>query len=213
MTMSFYQSLIDELVCDTNLTAELGPIRTVVRDCFLACGSMSDPCKSYHLEFTPKPENEESLLQALQFFGVSLKKTIRKEQLVLYIKNAEGIADVLNIIGAHKSMLLLESIRVSKHKGNDINRKVNFETANISKTVDAAQMHIDAIYLIQQHKGLNFLPKPLRDIALLRLEDDSLSLKEIGALLNPPISKSAVNHRMRKICKIAADLNTTPQTT
>ena len=113
---------------------------------------------------------------------------------------------VLKIIGASKSFLALEEMRVEKSIANNVNRKVNFETANLNKTVDAALEQIEAIKFISRTKGLSFLSAQLEEVARLRLANENLSLAEIGELLQPPIGKSGVNHRLRKICKIAHEI-------
>ncbi|MCL1788583.1 MAG: DNA-binding protein WhiA [Defluviitaleaceae bacterium] len=203
---SFSQSVHAELLSDDNLEKPLDYDRAFVRECFLFGGIISNPGKTYHVEFTIPPEKADELLKILSGFHLSPKMIARKGQTVVYIKEAEGIADILNIIGAHKSLLELEEMRVQKNVRNAINRKVNFETANINKTVDAALGQIDAIKYIAQTVGLSHLPKPLKEIAELRLENETLSLTEIGELASPPLGKSGVNHRLRKICKIADNL-------
>jgi len=200
---SFSQSVRAELLSDDNLSKMLENDRAFVRDCFLFGGNISNPGKTYHMEFTLPQEKMIKLLEILQGFNINAKMIARGGQSVVYIKEADGIADVLNIMGAHKSLFSLEELRVTRDVSNTINRKVNFETANINKTVGAALGHIDAINYIIDTVGLSYLTKPLRDVAELRLEHDTLSLTEIGTLLTPPVGKSGVNHRLRKICKIA----------
>ena len=205
-TPSFSQSVHAELLSDENLEKELDYPRSFVRECFLFGGIISNPGKTYHVEFTIPRDKADELLKILSGFQLSPKKIARKGQTVVYIKEAEGIADILNIIGAHKSLLELEEMRVQKNVRNAINRKVNFETANINKTVDAALGQIEAIKYISQSVGLSYLPNPLKEIAELRLDNETLSLTEIGELASPPLGKSGVNHRLRKICKIANSL-------
>ena len=203
---SFSQTVRAELLSDKNLEKKLDYERSFVRECFLYGGIISNPGKTYHVEFTIPEAKAEELLKILSGFQLSPKKIARKGQTVVYIKEADGIADVLNIIGAHKSLLALEELRVEKNVRNAINRKVNFETANINKTVGAALSQIDAIKYIAQSVGLSYLSKPLKEIAELRLDNETLSLTEIGELASPPLGKSGVNHRLRKICKIAENL-------
>jgi len=205
-SLSFSQTVRAELISDNTLSQDLEYERAFVRECFLYGGIISNPGKTYHVEFTILEENANKLLEILSWFGLNPKKIARKGQSVVYLKEAESIADILNIIGAHKSLLMLENMRVEKYVRNAINRKVNFETANINKTVDAALSQIDAIKFIAQEVGLSYLTKPLKDVAELRLGNETLSLAEIGQLLTPPIGKSGVNHRLRKICKIAEKL-------
>jgi DNA-binding protein WhiA len=206
MTKSFSQTVHAELLSDDNLEKPLDYDRSFVRECFLFGGVISNPGKTYHVEFTIPQDKADELLKILSGFQLNPKMIARKGQIVVYIKEAEGIADILNIMGAHKSLLALEEMRVEKNVRNAINRKVNFETANINKTVDAALGQIDAIKYILQTVGLSYLPKPLREIAELRLDNETLSLTEIGELASPPLGKSGVNHRLRKICKIADSL-------
>ena len=204
--MSFSQSVRAELLSDDNLNQELEHKRSFVRECFLYGGIISNPGKTYHVEFTLPETKAQELMEILSEFQLNPKKIARRGQSVVYIKESESIADILNIMGAHKSLLVLESMRVEKNVRNAINRKVNFETANINKTVDAALSQINAIKYISQEVGLSYLSKPLKEVAELRLENQTLSLAEIGELMTPPIGKSGVNHRLRKICKIAENL-------
>jgi len=204
--MSFSQMVLDELVRDDNLSQELDQNRAFVRQCFIYGGNISNPGKTYHMEFSLSNEEAEKLAKIFTKFRLNPKKLVRGGQNVVYIKESEGIADVLNIMGAHKSLLELEKMRVEKDVRNTINRKVNFETANLNKTVGAALDQINAIKYIAQEIGLTQLSKPLKEVAKLRLENEALSLTEIGELANPPIGKSGVNHRLRKICKIAKEL-------
>jgi len=202
--ISFSQSVHAELVSDENLRQKLDPKRAFVRECFLYGGVISNPGRTYHVEFTLQNENAAALIAILTEFGLNTKKITRRGQVVVYLKDSDGIADILNIIGAHKSLLALEEMRVEKNVRNTVNRKVNFETANINKTVGAAQTQINAIEYIVQEIGLQNLPMPLREIAELRLENQTLTLAEIGELLQ--IGKSGANHRLRKICKMAEKL-------
>jgi len=177
--------------------------RAFVRACFLAGGTISDPHHSYHLDFILDEAKMLKLTRTLQGFGVGAKVTQRRGVSVVYIKEASEIVDILNVMMAHKSLLLFENIRVEKDLRNNLNRKVNFETANLNKTISAALEQIEAIEFIEQHVGLEQLAEPLEKIARLRLQYDAASLEEIGAMLSPPIGKSGVNHRLRKICEIA----------
>jgi len=204
--VSFSQSVRAELLSDENLSQEFDYKRSFVRECFLYGGIISNPGKTYHVEFTIPDEKANNLMQTLEEFNLNPKKIARRGQTVIYVKESEGIADILNIMGAHKSLLTLENMRVEKNVRNAINRKVNFETANINKTVDAALSQINAIKYISEEVGLSYLSKPLKEVAELRLENETLSLTEIGELMTPSIGKSGVNHRLRKICKIADKL-------
>jgi DNA-binding protein WhiA len=200
MKKSFTQ-IIREEISDHNKRTDKK--RMFVRDCFINGGVISNPSRTYHLEFTLDEKNADKLVQALEYFNLHPKKIARGGQFVVYLKEADEIADVLKIMLANKSLLTLEALRVEKAIANNVNRKVNCETANLSKTVDAAQSQIEAIKFISQSVGLSVLSAPLEEIARIRLENENLSLAEIGELLTPPIGKSGVNHRLRKIYKIA----------
>lgn len=181
--------------------------RSFIRGSFLGGGSITNPERTYHLEFvTSREEHAKSLSSIINSFGLASKIIQRKESFVVYIKEAEQIVDLLNIIGAHQALLKLEDIRVLKEIRNNINRLVNCETANLGKTIDASIRQIQSIKLIQEKIGLNKLPDNLREVAEVRLSNPDSSLKEIGELLNPTIGKSGVNHRFRKIEEIARGL-------
>jgi len=180
--------------------------RIYVRQCFLKGGTISNPVKAYHLAFTLPDKEAQKLIDNLTNFGLHPKTLVKNGQTIVYLKEAEEISDVLKIMDAHKSLLAYEGNRVEKDLRNNLNRQVNCEAANLSKTVTAAQSQIDAIEFIAKEAGLSYLSKPLRDVAQLRQTHDTASLAEIGAMLSPPISKSGVNHRLRKIVEISEDL-------
>ena len=181
--------------------------KAYIRGAFLGGGSISNPEKNYHLEFvTHSEEYALSLSKLINSFGLKSKVIQRKNSYIVYIKEGEQIVDILNIMGAHTSLLELENIRIMKEMRNNVNRLVNCETANLSKTVNAAVRQVESIKLIQSEIGLKRLPKNLREIAELRLSYPDESLKELGEMLDPPVGKSGVNHRLRKIEKIASEL-------
>jgi len=186
--------------------AGLDDERRFVRACFIRGGTISAPSRSHHMAFSLPAEEAAQLARTLQKFGLNPKQTPQRGLSMVYVKDANEIADILNIMMAHKSLLLFENIRVEKDLRNNLNRKINFETANLNKTVSAALAHIDAIRYIEASKGLAFLPAPLEKIARLRLQFEAANLEEIGAMLSPPIGKSGVNHRLRKIYEIAKSL-------
>ncbi|WP_027631989.1 DNA-binding protein WhiA [Clostridium hydrogeniformans] len=182
-------------------------MRAYIRGAFLGGGSISNPEKTYHLEFvTHSIEYAEDLSKIINKFGLNSKVIQRKSSYIIYVKEGEQIVDLLNIIGAHNALLELENIRIMKEMRNNVNRLVNCETANLSKTVNAAVRQVESIKLIQREIGLGRLPKNLREIAELRLSYPDESLKELGEMLDPPVGKSGVNHRLRKIEKIAEEL-------
>lgn len=181
--------------------------RAYIRGSFLGGGSISNPEKTYHLEFVTNYEDHgEDLSSIINSFGLSSKIVMRKENYVVYIKEGEQIVDILNIIGAHQALLKLEDIRVLKDIRNNINRLVNCETANLGKTINASLKQIENIEIIDRYMGIHKLSNNLREVAELRLENTDASLKEIGMMLDPPVGKSGINHRFRKIEELADKL-------
>ena len=146
------------------------------------------------------------LRDLINSFNLRSKVIQRKNSFIIYIKESEQISDLLSIMGAHSALFELENIRIMKEMRNNVNRLVNCETANLSKTVNAAVRQVESIKFIQSEIGLKRLPKNLREIAELRLNYPDESLKELGEMLDPPVGKSGVNHRLRKIEKIAGEL-------
>ena len=190
-----------------NLVKDNECVRAFIRGAFLGGGSISDPEKNYHLEFVTNNEDfAKSLMELINSLGFNSKTVSRKNNYVVYLKESEQISDLLNIIGAHQALLSLESTKIVKEMRNNVNRLVNCETANLSKTVNAAVRQIENIKYIEEKMGLNHLPNNLREIAMLRIDYEDLTLKELGEMANPQLSKSAVNHRLRKIEQIADDL-------
>lgn len=178
--------------------------RAFLRGIYLAIGSMSDPEKSYHLEFVCMKEMQaKKLCNVLNDFGLEAKIVIRKKYYVVYVKEGSCIVDFLNIIEAHVSLMDLENLRILKEMRNSINRRVNCETANITKTVTASSKHLDDIEIIRDQYGLINLPQNLREAAEVRLEYPDATLKELGEYLTPPVGKSGVNHRLRKLSELA----------
>ena len=181
--------------------------RAYLRGCYMAVGSMSDPYKSYHLELVCGLQAQaEQLLKILHDFSLDAKMIVRKEYYVVYMKEGENIADFLNITEAHKALMEFENTRIYKGMRNMVNRKVNCEAANITKTVNAATRQVEDIRLIREKMGLEGLPEPLRQMAYVRLENPQASLGELGKLLDPPVGKSGVNHRLRKLGELAKEL-------
>ncbi len=174
--------------------------RAYIRGVFLGSGSISDPEKSYHMEFvTHHQAYSEALKDLINSYELNAKIVMRKNHFVVYIKEGDQIVDVLNIIGAHKTLFEFENTRVVKYMRNSVNRVVNCETANLNKTVDAAMRQVEAIERIRDVMGLDALPENLKAIAELRLEQPELSLTELGELLDPPLGKSGINHRLKKL--------------
>ena len=181
--------------------------RAFIRGAFLAGGSMSDPNKSYHFEIVCHTHEQAKQLQSvMQSFDTDAKIVERKGHHVVYLKEGSQIVDMLNVMEAYVALMNLENVRILKEVRNTINRKVNCETANINKTVNAAVKQVEDIELIRERIGLDNLPDNLREMALLRLEYPEATLKELGNYLEPPVGKSGVNHRLRKLSAIAEDL-------
>lgn len=181
--------------------------RAFLRGAFLSMGSMSDPEKSYHLEFVCSTAEQAGQLQEIiRDFGMEARVIARKNHFVVYMKEGAGIVDLLNVMGAHVSLMNLENLRIVKEMRNSINRRVNCEAANITKTVNAATKQIEDIELIRRTIGLKGLQGSLREMAEVRLEYPDAPLKELGQYLNPPVGKSGVNHRLRKLSEIAEEI-------
>lgn len=183
--------------------------RAFIRGSFLAAGSMSDPSKGYHLEFVcTSMEKAGQLQRVIQEFNIDAKIVIRKKYYVVYLKEGSGIVDILNVMEAHVALMKLENLRILKEMRNSINRQVNCEAANITKTVNAATRQIEDIELIKEQYDFQKLPEPLRQMAEVRLEHPDAPLKELGEYLDPPVGKSGVNHRLRKLSELADRIRT-----
>lgn len=181
--------------------------RAYIKGAFLGCGSVSDPEKSYHAEFVSnREEHSKGICKLLESFGISGKTIFRKNYYVTYIKESEHISDLLALMGANNAVLEYENVRAVKETRNQINRVINCETANLDKIVDTSMRQINSIKVLKRHKAIDKLPDHLKELAYLRLKHTNASLKELGEMLNPPLGKSGVNHRLRKIEEIARDL-------
>lgn len=181
--------------------------RAFIRGAFLAAGSISDPEKGYHLEFVCEEEEQARFLHnIIATFDIETKILERKQHFVVYMKEGAALVDLLNVMEAHVALMELENLRVLKEMRNAVNRRVNCETANINKTVNAATKQVEDIQYIEKHKGLASLPDTLYEMARVRLEYPEATLKELGEMLIPPVGKSGVNHRLRKISEYAEKL-------
>lgn len=181
--------------------------RAFLRGVFLCTGSMSDPHKFYHLEVVLDKERKAFQIQEiLRDFDLDAKIVRRKKYFVVYLKEGSNIVDFLNVCEAHVSLMEFENLRIVKEMRNSINRRVNCETANIGKTVNAATKQIADIEIIREKIGFANLPDSLREMALVRLEHPDMSLKDLGQYLTPPVGKSGVNHRLRKLSEIAEEI-------
>lgn len=186
-----------------------GEIRSYLRGAFLASGSVNNPETSrYHLEiYSLYQEHNETICQMMNEYRLNARTTERRSGYITYLKEGEKIADFLALIGATNSMLHFEDIRIVRDMRNSVNRIVNCETANMNKIADAAKKQIENINYIDEILGLNQLPVKLQQVAEARLKYPEVSLKELGELIEGgPISKSGINHRIRKLNQFAEDL-------
>lgn len=193
------KSLIDKSCCK----------RAYLRGAFLAGGSVNNPeTSSYHLEvYSSDRDHAESLTELMNHFQLNSKTIERKKGFVTYLKEAEKISDFLSIAGAHSALLKFEDVRIIRDMRNSVNRLVNCETANLNKTIDAALRQVENIRYIDSVIGVEQLPDRLREIARLRVEFQDVTLKELGEMVSSgKVSKSGVNHRLRKIDEIAESL-------
>lgn len=183
--------------------------RSYLRGAFLAGGSVNNPeTSSYHLEiYSIYKGHNDSLCELMNEFHLNSRTLERRNGFITYLKEAEKIAEFLNIIGAHNALLRFEDVRIVRDMRNSVNRLVNCETANLNKTISAAIRQVESIRYIQETVGLEALPDRLREIAELRLTHQDVTLKELGELVKGgQISKSGINHRLRKIDEIANKL-------
>jgi hypothetical protein len=177
-----------------------------LRGAFLASGSVNNPdSASYHLEIVSTyDDHAKSLCNLLNEFYLHAKVIERKKGYVVYIKEGDKIGELLNIIGAHASLLQFENVRIMKDMRNSVNRIVNCETANLNKVIQAAMRQIENIQVIDRVMGLDQLPKNLREVAETRMKYPELNLTELGELLpSGKVSKSTMNHRLRKLDEMA----------
>ena len=184
-------------------------MKSYLRGAFLAGGSVNSPETSrYHLEiYSNYEEHNQDICMLINHFQLNARTLERRNGYITYLKESEKIADFLALIGATSSMLTFEDVRIVRDMRNSVNRLVNCENANLNKTIDAATRQIENIKLIEKMIGLDRLPEKIREIAEVRLENPDISLKELGEIIpSGQISKSGVNHRLRKINKMADDL-------
>ena len=212
--MSFSSDVRDEIekqkVWDnkSTLKQEEQIARICVREAFLQYGALSDPNKEYHLEMCFKTKKKaDEIKDILVSNGINAKTIKRRDKHVVYLKEGEDISNCLAFIGANSSVLRFEEVRVMREMRNQINRKVNCETANISKTVNASFEQIQAINKVKKTKKWKELEEGFREIAELRLANPEISIEALGKMVNPPISKSGANHRLKKIIEIANEID------
>jgi len=179
--------------------------RSYLRGAFLAGGSVNNPeGSSYHLEISSMYEEHcHALVDLANKFSLNARCIERKKGFIFYIKEGEKIIELLNIVGAHQALFKFEDVRIMRDMRNSVNRIVNCETANLNKTIGAAVRQIDNIRLLQKEVGLENLPDKLKEVAEVRMQHPDLNLKEVGEMLKGTVSKSGVNHRLRKIDELA----------
>ena len=181
--------------------------RAFIRGAFLAAGSVSDPVKTYHFEIVCLSEAKAKQLQMImETFNINARVIKRRKYFVVYVKDSSQVVDLLNIMGAYNALMDMENVRIVKDMRNNVNRKVNCETANINKTVSAAVKQIEDIRFIQMSSAFDELPESLQEMAELRVRYPEATLAELGQLLDTPVGKSGVNHRLKKISFFADEL-------
>lgn len=182
--------------------------KAYLRGAFLGAGTISDPEKSYHIEFICTTAAVAADMKKLigSFVGLSAKTTVRGKSHIVYIKEAEQIGDILNIMKAHQQFFAFENVKMKKEFRNRTNRINNCDSANTDKIVNASQRQLAAIKKIDEQKGLKVLPEKLREAARLRLENPAAGLEELANMMDPPLTKSGMNNRFRKIEEIAGKL-------
>lgn len=181
--------------------------RAYLRGSFLGGGSVNDPGGAYHLEIIAGSEKHALHIRRLmRKFRLVAGIGLRKNRYVVYLKEGGQIVELLNIMGAHSALLKFENTRIYKDMRNQVNRLVNCETANLNKMVNASVRQLENINLIKELIGIKNLPGTVREVVELRLKHPDASLRELGQLMSPPVGKSGVNHRMRKLEEIADKL-------
>lgn len=181
--------------------------RSFLRGAFLGAGTMSDPEKDYHFEFIAAEDSlRQTLEKLLEKSGLPVHVHLRKGKQVLYLRGCQQIADVLTLMGAPAATMELENIRIKKEIRNQVNRAINCDEKNAERQVSAAQKQVEMIKVISIQRGLFTLPPALQEIARLRLEHPEESLTELGAMLEPPVGKSGVNHRMRRLEEVYREI-------
>lgn len=182
-------------------------IKAYLKTAFVFRGSINDPQRGYNLEISATDDSQSKLLsECMDIFDLNPKVNIKKDQYIVYLKDSDKISDFLAIIEANKSLFELENVRAMKSIRNNINRQTNFDKANIDRTVAASLKQVDAINLLIDKDYLKDLSLDMQEIAYLRLDNPYASIEELGAMANPPMSKSKVNYRLQKFIKMAEDI-------
>ena len=203
--------------CGVSFSAETLPKHCLLKKCcrsaflrgiFLCCGTIADPESGYQMEFLfSRERTAESVMRFLRaFFLVRAGVSERKDAYVVYIRDSESLLRLLSVIGASSAILEIENVMITKDARNRANRAANCDAANIAKLVGASDRQLRSIERIRQSVGLEALPEPLREIAALRYEHAEASLEELGQMMEPPLGKSGVYHRLRRLEAFAASL-------
>ncbi len=182
-------------------------MKSFLRGAFLTCGAIMSPEKKYHMEYaTSNYGLHNDLYIVMKNLGLNPKVVVRGSNMVIYFKNSEEIADILTSMGAYKVLMDFHNAKIVKEIRNNVNRTMNCEAANLQKMVDASVEQVRAINKIMESGKFDTLPESLKEVARLRLEYRDYSLKELGELLDPPLGKSGINHRLRKLQELAEKL-------
>ena len=181
--------------------------KSFVRAAFLMCGAVNHPDRGYHIEIAAPTEALAGFIaEQLGYFEINVKNTCRKSKYVVYLKRAEDISDMLSLLGASSAMLAFENVRVKKEVSNRVNRQLNCDNSNINRAVSAAETQIRDIRFIDEQIGLDKLPRSLKDMAIARYNNPEMPLAELGEQMEPPLGKSGVNARLRRLTELAAKL-------
>lgn len=200
--ITFSKRKVEELENIETLNVE--QIKWLIRGAYLGAGSINNPERKYHLEIgISNVENANKIIQYLKEFEIKSNIVEKKGEYAIYIKDGEAISKILALIGANKSVLKFEEIRVQREMNNKINRIVNCETANLNKTINASIEQIEAIKRLKSNGKFEKLDEPLKEIAELRLKNPNSNLTELGKLLKNPVGKSGVNYRLKRIMEMS----------
>lgn len=200
------RTVLDYLGCDPQHPRKVNSVCIyspsvifILQELFLSCGSVTDPVKGYHMEFTLPSQDLVTPITELLFFLVPFKHTVRKGTHLLYLKESEQIEDMLTFMGAPRASVHMMEVKIYKELRNKANRVTNCETANIDKTVNAATAQVEQIQWLLERGGWAGLPEELRELARLRLDHPEMSLRELGEALSTPLSRSGDYHRFKRL--------------
>ncbi len=181
-------------------------MRAFLRGVMLGGGTMSNPEQSYHLELPCRDSDIQAMMaKSMQRMGLPIKLSVRRDHTYLYLKQSDQIVAFLTVIGAHTSVMQIEDLRVKKQVMETVNRAMNCDNANLQKQMDASSAQVEAIRRLRDTEQWTALPPGLQEIAIARLNNPDASLTELGQMLDPPIGKSGVNHRMRRLMSYVQD--------